>query len=216
MAVLNEQESRVGARRSVNSHRLFSRTAFCEKCGGRIVLYMTKDRRYKDKERIGYRCTNRCRGSYIYENRMREALLAAIDWLSSQAHREQIIAAIPDRTRELQSEIDRLNQALRDVQRQRDKINHAYITLGTLKDSEYQALMTDAKARESAINKALAKIMTSFQDAQHRAQLEQRLIDISQRGHEIMQGDPAVANTWIRQHFTLYISDNRISRIEYK
>lgn len=212
-AILSERKSRRG--KSYNSQRLFSRTATCEQCGASIIVASNRDSRRSDLERVTYRCMDRCRGSYITEERMKEALLDAIEWLTEQANRELVLLNMPDRTAALKNRISSTEAKLDDLNQQQRRADHAYVTLGRLSDENYTKISDDLAAKMKAVEAELSDLTWQLADADYERNLGQRLDAVANAGRAVLDKDPAIANTWIRKHFRLYVADNEVSRIEY-
>ncbi|MCL4835552.1 MAG: recombinase family protein [Caldilineaceae bacterium] len=212
-AIQEERTSRAG--KSYNAERLFSRTATCETCEGSIIVAGNVDSRRPHLVRVTYRCINRCRGSHITDERMKEALLDAIDWLTKQANREQVLRDLPNRTTTFQAQIAAAERNLADIKEQRDRADHAYIVLARLTDENYTKISDDLNAQEKAIAGQLADLHSALADAEYEQNLRGRLDDIASAGRAVLEGDTATANAWIRKHFRLYVAGNEVSRIEY-
>ncbi len=150
-----------------------------------------------------YRCTNQCRGSYVRELVILQAVETAIDYLADAINCEQVLAVMPDLRLQITQELERMEEELRRIADARKRLTTASVELQTIDDNEYKQRMDEYAQRAETINRQCDEARNRLHRSDDDAARRRRLDEVVREGMGILHGDMHEANAWIRRHFRI-------------
>lgn len=209
LRVQAEQQRRVNARRAVGAPFRFSLCVYCVACGHRMVVQSRAGRQNE-----AYRCTRHA-GLQCNAWKIHEALEAAIRLLSDASQLQGFINNTDDRRSIIQQKIENLQIRLSGIDNALLRADDAY-TSGAMDSDRYRRQLNRINQQRTEIQAQLTQCHNQMTALEHEDRREQRMYDIRDLGHAMLNHpDVRLANTWLRQHFQIWIADGQVQRIEY-
>lgn len=208
-----EMARRYRAPRAVSAVHRMSLVGVCDVCGATMVSNDSRYRRASGRK-LGYVCKKRCRGGWVREIVMVDAIRSAIHALRDEAIFEAHMIETPGRVTAMQERLDRDSAALEAVRQQRKTLTLTY-TRGTISQEEYEALMDELAAQLQTLERSVGELtheLAATDTAEDRRVALEELRDQGER--YLDHPDLAVANRWLRGRFRLYIAANAVAAVE--
>lgn len=210
-----EMKKRSNGPRAAWSPNRFSFVLRCGYCGNTVTCkvkagYQAVDRIYRN---TCYACVKECKGTYITEQRLRDAAVDAVYELQNEALFEQMVGNRPEDNRGLPEQIAAERKLLEQTQAERNKLTRAFMR-DTISVEEYEAIMAELKERQNSQQQAIAQLENELAQVPTREQRRARLADIRDNGLEMIDHpDIATANAWIRRHYLFFVRENKVFRV---
>lgn len=204
---------RAATRRAVSSDNRFSMVAKCQVCGSTMAVHghVGIDRQAHNT----YSCTKRCPSSRIREYLMFEAVETAIAHLEQYASLEALIGETPSHYDALKARHEEMLRQLDQIRNQRRELTMVY-TRGTISLDEYEGMMADLYERQSTFGRVAAELEQQIADTPTAEDRRTRLEEVRNSGMAMLyHGDIQTSNTWLCEHFLLYVKDFDVQKVEY-
>lgn len=218
-AILAEKERRRNARRSVSSTYLFSLCVWCAECGRRMIMATNIRQRKSRRIQKSLRCNTKNhehKHRFISENKVREAVRKAIEYLETEENRRQVLAeaGVSDAERTA-SEIAATQKRIEAVQNQLYKADDAYVA-GHMDETRYQRQVERLTSQVRNLEQRIQTLQDKLEQIQHEEQRAARLEEIASVGLAMLDHeDERVANAWMKRHFRIWVKDRQVVRIDY-
>jgi len=218
-AVLAEQESRVGARRSVSNTYRYSRMVHCKICGSRMRAGVSHSKKKLKSGKVAqYTQTRyRCPADHIVikEKFITARIEQAIELMQLDAEAFAIQQSQPTQPTTTEDEAAAVRKEIERLQAGILKADTDYYVSGAIDSDRHSAIVAAIKKQVATAQAELTRLADVAHDAQRDAQRGERIEDIRTHGHDYLtMKDVKSANAWLRRHFKVHVAPGRKIDVE--
>lgn len=227
-AVSRESMVRQGAPRAVGT-KLFSRVLVCGKCGRWLVstgktnvkgftVYRCNYVEYENDstcERSQVERHKNCAGSRISEDKLIEAVQAAVDWARDGFNLSKVVDDVPREAQSFSADIQVLESSLLQAQQERERVVYmAQRDIISIDDAEQKT--RDIDKRIARLRRQVDELRANSDGIESRTERFERILAALKRFDKMLDSMPtAEANALLRATFQITIKDRAVESVRF-